>query len=237
MERKSWIFGWLIAIAQIGLGQISVASLPDLPFEPNPGKLELYSVIFIEENKPSPAAFLIGLEGMSILVQDHKLKNDSIFTLIDYTLPSSTRRLWVIDVKNKKVLFNTLVAHGKNSGLITPTDFSNTPNTNKSSQGFFITGETYYGKHGYSLRLDGIEAGINDKARSRAIVIHSAEYATIDFINNYGRLGRSFGCPALPPKKSPLVIDTIKEKSCLFIYTPDSKYPGKSLVLNKERRS
>ena len=93
-----------------------------------------------------------------------------------------------------------------------------------SSLGFFVTGETYHGKHGLSLRLDGVEPGINDKARERAIVIHAAQYATMQFVNKHGRLGRSFGCPALPPEKNKTIIQSIKNKSCVFIYYPEESY-------------
>jgi hypothetical protein len=185
---------------------------------------QLYHTLFPEGPGPSDSAFFLAVEGMRMMESERRLKNDTILTIIDYSKPSTERRLWVIDIRNERILFNTLVAHGKNSGLIVPTNFSNTPQTNMSSHGFFITGETYYGKHGYSLRIDGIEEGINDKARSRAIVIHSADYATMDFIRVHGRLGRSFGCPALPPQKSPQVIDTIKNQSCLFIYSPVRKH-------------
>lgn len=192
---------------------------------------ELYMKLFKEENKPEFEAFVYCLEGFQRLASDGLIKNNRIVTLIDYSKPSNLIRLWVIDLEKDSVLFNSMVAHGRNSGEVLPTTFSNTPHSLMSSQGFFITGESYFGKHGYSLRLDGVESGINDRARQRAIVIHPASYVSSDFIKKYGRLGRSWGCPALPPEESKSIIDLIKEKSCLYIYSPDPDYEIKSEII------
>ena len=146
-----------------------------------------------------------------------KMKKE-IVTFIDFTRPSTEKRLWVVDLQRKKVLIHCHVAHGKNTGVNTAEKFSNRPNSYQSSLGFYCTGKTYTGKHGYSLRLIGLEKGINDKAYERAIVIHPADYASTTFIEKHGRLGRSFGCPALPPDVSKKVIDLIKDESLLFIY-------------------
>jgi hypothetical protein len=156
-----------------------------------------------------------------------------ILTVIDFSLPSNKKRLWVIDLKNKKVLFNDLVAHGKNSGGIYARKFSNTQSTYMSSLGFYLTGNTYQGKHGLSLTLNGMDKNFNDNARDRAIVIHGANYVGDDFIRKYGRLGRSFGCPALSMDICEKVIDTIRDGSCLFIYYPDKQFLAKSQVLNR----
>lgn len=150
--------------------------------------------------------------------------NDSIFTIIDYSKPSTESRMYIIDMKNKKLISESLVAHGKNSGGNNATAFSNTKNSKKSSLGFYKTAETYTGKHGYSLKLDGIEKSINDNARERAIVIHGAWYVSEDFINKHGRLGRSWGCPALPLKTNRKIINTIKNGSYIFIYADDVNY-------------
>ena len=152
------------------------------------------------------------------------LKNDSIITIIDFSKPSNVNRMFIIDLKNKKVLESSLVAHGKNSGGNYANSFSNTPNSLQSCLGFFLTAETYFGKHGYSLRLDGIEKGINDNSRDRAIVIHGASYVNNSFSEEHGRLGRSWGCPALPMEISTEVINLIKDKSCLFIYADNNDY-------------
>ena len=146
------------------------------------------------------------------------LINKKVLTLIDFSKPSTEERLFIIDVENRKLLFQTFVAHGKNSGVNIATQFSNRSGSLKSSLGFFITAETYYGKHGYSLRLDGMEKGINDNARKRAIVVHGAKYVSDDFIRKYNRLGRSWGCPAVSDDLSKEIIDLIKDGSCLFIY-------------------
>ncbi|HSI78692.1 MAG TPA: murein L,D-transpeptidase catalytic domain family protein [Lunatimonas sp.] len=153
-------------------------------------------------------------------------------SIVDFSLPSSTERLWVIDPQNGKLLHHTHVSHGRNSGNLMAEKFSNIDSSFMSSIGFYVTGETYQGKHGYSLRLDGVEKGFNDRSRERAIVIHGAEYVHKDFVKATGRLGRSLGCPALPMDLHEEIIDTIKEKSCLFIYGKDQTYLEKSHLIN-----
>ena len=145
-------------------------------------------------------------------------KKKNIITIIDYSKPSTKERFFVIDIDNNKLLFNCLTAHGKNSGNNYASKFSNIPGSKMSSIGFFITAETYSGKHGYSLKLDGMEKDINDNAKKRAIVIHGANYVSKSFIHKHGRLGRSWGCPALPNELSESIIDTIKNGSVLFIF-------------------
>ncbi|MCP3924723.1 MAG: murein L,D-transpeptidase catalytic domain family protein [Desulfobacterales bacterium] len=166
-----------------------------------------------------------------------KLKNREILTIIDFTKSSSKKRIFVIDLKKRKVLFITFVAHGRNSGGKFAKVFSNKRNSKMSSLGFYITSETYNGKHGYSLRLDGIEKNINNLARKRAIVIHGASYANYEFIKKIGRLGRSWGCPALPLKLSKQIIDTIKEGSCLYIHGNDKLYSEESFYVEKKIKS
>jgi len=150
-------------------------------------------------------------------------KKDRI-VIIDYSKPSTDKRFYVIDLYQKKLLFKCLVAHGRNSGTNYATDFSNKSRSLKSSLGFFLTGETYLGKHGYSLKMDGLETSINDNARKRSIVIHGADYVSQDFIKNYGRLGRSWGCPALPMEMSQEIIDSISNGRCIFIFSNDTSY-------------
>lgn len=140
--------------------------------------------------------------------------------MVDFSLSSKENRLWVIDLNKNTILFQSLVAHGRNSGNEFADEFSNKPESHQSSLGLYLTGETYIGKHGYSLRLDGQEKGINSNARDRAIVIHGADYVSENFIKQHGRLGRSFGCPSLPNEVSKEIIDAIKDKSCLFVYYP-----------------
>jgi len=160
------------------------------------------------------------------------LQNKKIITIIDFSKPSVKERFFVIDIDNKQVLYKTLVAHGKNSGENIAESFSNDSKSLKSCLGFFQTAETYIGKHGYSLRLDGLEPGINDNARNRSIVIHGADYVSIDFAKIYGRLGRSWGCPALPINCSKEIIDKISNGSCLFIFANDPEYLKVSKILN-----
>lgn len=172
------------------------------------------------------------LKGYNYLKNIKLLNNSFILTIIDYSKPSDTERFFVIDINSRKLLYKSLVAHGKNSGVYYASSFSNKQSSYKSSIGFFITGDTYIGKHGFSLRLNGLEKNINDNAGKRAIVIHSASYVTKEHIKKYGRLGRSHGCPALPTHNYKNIVDLIKDKTCLFIYYPDSKYLNNSEFIN-----
>jgi hypothetical protein len=151
----------------------------------------------------------------------YNFNKKNILTIIDFSKPSTEKRFFVIDLVNKRLLYQCLVAHGKNSGDDYAVSFSNVSGSLKSSLGFYRAAETYYGDHGYSLRLDGLETGINDNARSREIVIHGASYVSDDFINKYGRIGRSWGCPALPDSLSKEIIDHISGGSCLYISGKD----------------
>ena len=144
-----------------------------------------------------------------------------LLTVIDYSLPSSERRLWVIDVARQRVLFHELVAHGQNSGDDVPVAFSNRPGSRQSSLGLFRTEDTYLGEHGTSLRLTGLEAGVNDLARERQIVMHGARYVGDGYLSEHGRLGRSWGCPAVPADVHEQLIDRIRDGSAVFAYYPD----------------
>lgn len=150
--------------------------------------------------------------------------NKALLTIVDFSLKSSQKRLWIIDLKNSKLLFNTLVAHGQGSGLDLATNFSDKTNSHQSSLGFYITSETYEGKHGFSMRLEGLDKGFNSHAKVRAVVVHGADYVSQDFINRTGRLGRSYGCPALPKELTSSIINTIKGKTCLFISGTTQNY-------------
>jgi hypothetical protein len=168
--------------------------------------------------------FLMAMQGYS---QNTSFKT-GILTIIDYSKPSTQKRFYVIDLNAKKLLFHTLVSHGQKTGYNKASNFSNESESHKSSLGFFKTAETYSGKHGYSLRLDGLEKGINNNARSRAIVIHEADYVSQKFIQKHGRLGRSWGCPALPVGVSKKIIDTISRGTCLFVFGKSKDYKTKS---------
>jgi len=175
--------------------------------------------------------FNIAVSG-SHLIENRGKKN--IITIIDFTKPSTEERFFVIDLEHKELKYNCYVAHGRNSGDDYAKSFSNDSESLKSSLGFYLTAETYSGVHGYSLKLDGLEKNINDKARRREIVIHGAEYVSDEFIKKYGRLGRSWGCPALPINISKEIIDLISGGSCLFIYGDDKYYKANSVFLKKE---
>ena len=176
-------------------------------------------------NVPKINCFAQAIDGYFLLKSKGKIVKN-ILTLIDFSLPSSAKRLWVIDMATNTILYNTVVSHGMNSGGEYATSFSNSQSSNKSSLGFYATGETYIGKNGFSMKLDGLEAGVNSNARARAVVMHGAYYANPSILNSQNYLGRSQGCPALPENLSKQVINIIKGKSCLFIYHPSriSKY-------------
>jgi hypothetical protein len=180
----------------------------------------------------SKELFSYAVKGYQYLAGKNILHNTDIITIADLSKPSNEKRLFVINIKTGEVLFNTLVAHGKNSGQEYATNFSNSASSFESSLGFYTTTETYIGKHGYSLRLNGCEKGFNDNANKRAIVIHGAEYVSESFIRQNGFLGRSHGCPAVPAELSKKIIDVIKNGSCLFVYSPSKKYLTHSAILN-----
>jgi hypothetical protein len=180
----------------------------------------------------SKTAFNYAMKGFNYLVQQGRVTKDNIISIVDFSQPSSHKRLFVIDLNDLRVLFNTYVAHGVNSGREYANRFSNTPESNQSSLGFYETKNTYLGGNGYSLKLEGLESGINDNAEKRAIVIHGAEYVDESLIRSQGYIGRSWGCPALPEKLHKPIIDKIKDGSCLFIYSTDNAYLKKSKIIN-----
>ena len=163
-------------------------------------------------------------------LEEMEYGNEDIVTIIDFSKPSTEKRMFILDLRNQKILYHTYVAHGKNTGVNMATKFSNNKGSNQSSLGLFRTGESYQGKHGYSLRLDGLEKGFNDNARNRAVVMHSASYVSEGFIRMHGRLGRSWGCPAVPVEISKEIIDLIKGGSCLYIYAKDAHYLENSIL-------
>lgn len=180
---------------------------------------------------PKLESFSEALKGYYLLKEKGLVKKE-ILTIIDFSLSSTIKRLWVINLGTGEVLFHSLVAHGRNTGDEFASDFSNTAESFKSSLGFYSTGEIYAGKHGMSLRLDGLEKGVNDNARARGVVMHAAAYVSNSFIKNNQRLGRSLGCPAVPVTLTKAIISVIKDKSCFFIYHPSrvSKFGSKSAL-------
>ena len=172
--------------------------------------------------------------GYSNLKAKGMLGNNQLLSIIDFSLPSSKKRLYVLDMKNYRLLFHTYAAHGRNSGTVNTLYFSNEPESFKSSVGFYITAGTYDGKHGYSLKLKGYEAGFNDNAEERAIVMHSADYVSEALIKQQGYIGRSLGCPALAPEVYKDVIQKIQNKSCLFMYGNYGQYIENSKLLKQK---
>ncbi|MEH6672177.1 murein L,D-transpeptidase catalytic domain family protein [Halopseudomonas sp.] len=152
--------------------------------------------------------------------------------VIDFSLPSAEERLWIFDLQSKKLLLQDLVAHGSGSGDNYAAAFSNIEGSHQSSIGLFRTAESYTGRHGYSLRMDGLERGINDLARQRAIVIHAADYVDPGWVARYGRIGRSQGCPAVRPEVAGMVVDKLKGGQFMFSYYPDEHWLATSEFLN-----
>lgn len=193
----------------------------------------LYNDLQLADLELSQDAFNLAVRGFRKMMSLGTLQNTDILSIVDFSLPSNKKRLFVIDVTNGKLLFNTYVAHGRNSGKDIANSFSNRANSFKSSLGFYVTGDTYMGDNGYSLRLQGKEKGINDNAYKRKIVMHGASYVSEASIEeNGGFLGRSLGCPAVPEELSKDIIDTIQNGSCLFIYKPNKQYIAKSSLLH-----
>jgi hypothetical protein len=190
---------------------------------------EIYlTLINTDGSFPSEEIFILAYSGWEKM--DEELKSP-LLTTIDFSLPSTKRRLWIIDLNEKVILLNSVVAHGKNSGELVVSKFSDRPESFQSSLGFYKTRETYIGKHGFSLRLDGLEKGVNDQARNRAIVIHGADYAREAFAKINGGLVRSLGFTALTTKLSTKAVNLIKEGSLLFVFAKNENYLENSPLL------
>lgn len=187
----------------------------------------LYEAMDLESHGLAKEAFEYAFKGYKALLNAGRVAKAQVLTVADFTKSSREKRLYILDVESHKILMQTYVAHGRNSGGEYATSFSNAPESHKSSQGFYVTKNTYRGGHGLSLILDGVEKGINDNAESRKIVVHGANYIGSDDLK-----GRSFGCPAVANKLSKKVIQTIKDGSVLFIYHPANSYLNKSRILN-----
>ncbi len=169
--------------------------------------------------------------GWNTLLKAKNIRKSTLLSIVDLSQSSNSKRLYIIDMEEKKILFNTYVAHGRNSGEEYANSFSNEPNSFQSSLGFYLTENTYQGAHGLSMKLKGIENGINDNAEQRGIVMHGALYVHESFIKQNGRLGRSQGCPAVPQELCEPIVNCIKGGSCFFMFYPDSTYLNKSTLL------
>ncbi|CCH02782.1 hypothetical protein FAES_4783 [Fibrella aestuarina BUZ 2] len=188
--------------------------------------LALYDELGLATTGLGRDVYALALKGMQRMAAARPL-----LSIVDMSQPSSKKRLYIIDLAKRKLLFNTYVAHGRNSGELLPTKFSNTNSSYQSSLGFYQTMGLYQGKHGLSMQLKGLERGWNDNAFSRAIVMHGADYVCEDFIKRTGRLGRSQGCPAVSPTECSSIVKTIAGGSCLFIYSPNETYLNESTFL------
>lgn len=194
--------------------------------------VSVYNEMGLEDSGLSQQAFEYAWIGYYKLQKKGLLHNTSILTICDFSQSSSQKRMYIIDVDNRKVLFQTFVAHGEKSGREFANSFSNKDESWKSSLGFYITSNTYYGCNGLSLRIDGLDKGFNDNAKRRNIVVHGAPYVSERILNKYGVMGTTFGCPAIPEELSSQIIPVIKNGTCLFIYYPSKKYFDESTVLN-----
>ncbi len=195
--------------------------------------VSLYETMKLKRYGLNKKAFEYALKGYQYLMTKRKLGRSSVLSICDFSLSSRCKRLFIIDMKQQKLLINTYVAHGRQSGTEYAQSFSNSPESHKSSLGFYVTKSTYYGDHGLALKIEGLEKGFNDNAGERNIVVHGSEYVGPDYLR-YNRIsGRSFGCPAVPASQTASVINTIKNGSCLFIYHPTRKYLNQSKILNE----
>jgi hypothetical protein len=197
-----------------------------------PSAVSVYDSLKLNVAGLNRKAFELAQKGFETLKEQGVILNDNIISIIDFSLPSTEKRLYVVDLKNYQVLYRTYVAHGRNSGTVMANSFSNKASSYKSSLGFYRTLSTYNGKHGYSLKLQGLEKGINDHAYDRAIVMHGAEYVNPAFIPMQGYIGRSQGCPAVMTREATPIINTIKNGTCLFIYHPSTAYQHQSSILS-----
>lgn len=192
----------------------------------------LYNSIKLEQLGLSKAAFDYAWKGYEYLLNVKKISRGNYLTICDFSQSSLKKRLYIIDIENNKLVTQTYVAHGRNSGGEYATRFSNQPESLQSSLGFYVTDNTYIGKHGLSLKINGVEPGINDKAMMRTIVIHGADYVSAGRAAAGGFMGRSWGCPAVPKEEANSIISTIKNGTCLFIYHPEKEYLLGSKILN-----
>lgn len=215
-------------------GSRSEVRMPQIDFSPrarfDQTLRATYNALGAEQQGLRFETFAKAMTGYLNLRQAGKLdESKQVLTVVDFDLPSTEKRLWVLDLAKNEILFHTLVAHGHNSGENEATSFSNTNESNMSSLGFYATGGEYEGKHGHSLKLQGLDEGVNSNAAARSIVMHGADYVSEDFIRQNGRLGRSLGCPALPMDQYSHIIDAVTGGTCLFLNKSDAGYESRYL--------
>lgn len=205
-----------------------LATLPSMPARAAAGSDDLAQALSLAAPAADPHVLALAAHALRCV---QRTIPAHILSVIDYSKPSTEPRLWVFDVDQRQLLFHELVAHGRNSGANLATRFSNTPGSLESSLGTFVTDGTYTGHNGYSLRLKGVDGQFNDNAESRAIVIHGASYVSPSFAESQGRIGRSFGCPAVRQGVAHQLIDTIRDHSVVFAYYPDQNWLQGSRML------
>ncbi|HTQ64488.1 MAG TPA: murein L,D-transpeptidase catalytic domain family protein [Puia sp.] len=194
--------------------------------------VSIYDSMKLGRSGLNAKAFEYAWRGYHNLLKTGTLTKTNVLTICDFTQSSRRKRLYVIDVAKRKLLYNTYVSHGMNSGVEYATSFSNRPESFKTSLGFYVTSKTYVGRNGLSLKVTGLEKGYNNLASKRGIVIHGADYIGAEYLKNNGEMGRSLGCTAIPNQMNPKVIKSIKNGSCFFIYHPSKKYLTESTVIN-----
>jgi L,D-transpeptidase catalytic domain len=211
---------------------VTVYSYPATTNHKNEEAVSLYYMMDLQEKGLSMQAFEYAYKGYRLLLEKKIIRKEDYLTICDFSQSSGNKRLYLVDMINNKVILNTYVAHGRNSGGEYATRFSNRSKSLQSSLGFYVTQNTYHGEHGLSLRVAGLEEGYNDKALKRNIVIHGADYIGDKRVRGGKYMGRSYGCPAIPRKECNQVINTIKDGSCIFIYHPTKNYLLGSKILN-----
>lgn len=214
--------------ADLETGYLSPATID----HKNEEAASLYDMMNLHEKGLSMQAFEYAYKGYRLLLEKKIINKQNYLTICDFSQSSNNKRLYLVDMVSNKVILNTYVAHGRNSGGEYATRFSNRSKSLQSSLGFYVTQNTYYGEHGLSLRVAGLEQGYNDKALKRNIVIHGADYIGDKRLRRSNYMGRSYGCPAIPRKECNKVIDLIKDGSCIFIYHPSKNYLHGSKILN-----
>ncbi len=211
---------------------VSPLTITDSSFAGADAAAVVYNTVNLQEYGLSEEAFNYAWKGYQKLLTKKMIGRSNYLTICDFSQSSKQKRLYIIDMVKYKLVTNTYVAHGKNSGTEYATQFSNNPESLQSSLGFYLTSGTYIGAHGLSLRVLGVDPGFNDKALERSIVIHGAAYVDRARANAGIAMGRSWGCPAVPQNESTNIITTIKNGTCLFIYYPMKSYLLQSKILN-----
>ena len=225
----------LISLRRLFLVAATLGALCSPAFAANTSSPGLYNSLAQAAPELNPQVLKSALSAMQCAVSSGASPAQNL-AVIDYSQPSTARRLWIFDLRKKSLVLRDLVAHGQKSGENFATQFSNTEGSHQSSLGLFRTQESYQGAHGYSLRMDGLEPGINDSARDRAIVIHAANYVNPLWSERQGRIGRSQGCPAVRPQVARQVVDKLKDGQFMFAWYPDQRWLQSSAYLNCQPR-